>query len=71
VKARNRAWAEELKLLDKIEKERGLSEEEKVRRRVLVTNLEASFLHEEISWRQKYRVRWLKEGDDKCLNIHI
>jgi hypothetical protein len=36
-----------------------------VRRRVLVTNLEASFLHEEISWRQKYRVRWLKEGD-KC-----
>jgi hypothetical protein len=29
VKARNRAWAEELKLLDKIEKERGLSEEEK------------------------------------------
>ena len=62
VEARNKAWAEELKLLDRFEEDRGLSEE-KERRRVLATDLEASLLQEEISWRQKSRVRWLMEGD--------
>jgi hypothetical protein len=42
-----------------------LSEEEKERRRGLALELEASLLQEEICWRQKSRVRWLKEGD-KC-----
>jgi hypothetical protein len=37
----------------------------KERRRELVTGLEASLLQEEICWRQKSRIRWLKEGD-KC-----
>jgi hypothetical protein len=62
---RNKAWAEGLKLLDRFEEDKGLSEEEKERRRVLTIDLEASLLQEEISWRQKSRVRWLKEGD-KC-----
>ena len=65
VEARNKAWAEELKQLDRFEEDRGLSEEEKERRRVLTTDLETSLLQEEISWRQESRVRWLKEGD-KC-----
>ena len=34
-------------------------------RRGLVSDLEASLLQEEICWRQKSRIRWLKEGD-KC-----
>jgi hypothetical protein len=65
VEARNKAWVEELKVLDRLEEDRGLSEEEKERRRALATDLEVSLLQEEISWRQKSRVRWLKEGD-KC-----
>jgi hypothetical protein len=65
VGARTKAWAEELELLDSIEEGRGLSEEEKERRRGLALELEASLLQEEICWRQKSRVRWLKEGD-KC-----
>jgi hypothetical protein len=63
VEARNKAWTEELKLLDRTKEGRGLSKE-KVRR-LLATDLEASLLQEEISCRKKSRVRWLKEGD-KC-----
>jgi hypothetical protein len=65
VGARNKALAEELELLDRSEEVRRLSKEEKERRRSLVSDLEASLLQKEISWRQKSRVRWLKEGD-KC-----
>jgi hypothetical protein len=65
VGVRNKAWAEELESLDRIEEVRRLSEEEKERRRLLASDLEASLLQEEIIWRQKSRVRWLKEGD-KC-----
>jgi hypothetical protein len=65
VGSRNKAWAEELELLDSYEEGRGLSDEEKERRRELVTGLEASLLQEEICWGQKSRIRWLKEGD-KC-----
>jgi hypothetical protein len=65
VGVRNKAWAEEVQLLDSIEESRGLSEEEKERRSKLVADLEGSLLQEEICWRQKSRIRWLKEGD-KC-----
>jgi hypothetical protein len=41
---RNKAWAEELDLLDSYEVDRGLSEEENERRRRLVSDLEASLL---------------------------
>jgi hypothetical protein len=50
VGARNKAWAEELELLDRSEELRGLSEEEK-ERRLMASDLEASLLQEEISWR--------------------
>ena len=65
VEIRNKAWAEELESLDRSDEERGLSEEEKERQRALASKLEASLLQEEICWRQKSRVRWLKE-EDKC-----
>jgi hypothetical protein len=54
-----------LKVLDSIEEVRLLTEEEKERKRQIGRELEASLLQEEISWRQKSRIRWLKEGD-KC-----
>jgi hypothetical protein len=41
--ARNKASAEELELLDRSEEVRRLFEEEKERRRILVSNLEALF----------------------------
>jgi hypothetical protein len=65
VRARNKTWVEELELLDRSEETRGLSKEENERRRRLASDLRASLLQEEISWRQKSRVRWLKERD-KC-----
>jgi hypothetical protein len=45
--------------------ERGLSEEERMRKSILCRDLEKALLQEEISWRQKSRIKWLKEGD-KC-----
>ena len=51
VGARNKVWAEEQELLESYEECRGLLEEEKERRRGLVTDLEASLLQEEICWR--------------------
>jgi hypothetical protein len=44
VGTRNKAWAEELESLDRSEEERGLSEEEKERRRLLASELKASLL---------------------------
>jgi hypothetical protein len=65
VRERNKASCEELKALDKTEEGRQLTEEEKLRRSQIARELEATLLQEEMSWRQKSRIRWLKEGD-KC-----
>jgi hypothetical protein len=65
VRERHKASCEELKLLDRIEEGRQLTEEEKTRRRQVSRDLEATLLQEEISWKQKSRIKWLKEGD-KC-----
>jgi hypothetical protein len=65
VREKNKASCEELKELDRTEEVRQLTEEEKDRKRQISRELEASLLQEEISWRQKSRIRWLKEGD-KC-----
>jgi hypothetical protein len=56
---------EDLCTLDRLEEQHGLSPEEKVRKCVVIRDLENSILQEEISWRQKSRVLWLKDGD-KC-----
>jgi hypothetical protein len=56
---------EELKSLELAAEGGGLSEEDKERKRLLCRDLERSLLQEEICWRQKSRIKWLKEGD-KC-----
>jgi hypothetical protein len=65
VEFRKKALLEELNALDCLEEERGLVSEEKLRKSVVISELEHATLQEEISWRQKSRVLWLKEGD-KC-----
>jgi hypothetical protein len=65
VEFRKKALLEELNSLDRLEEERGLDPEEKLRKPMVIMELEQVTLQEEISWRQKSRILWLKEGD-KC-----
>jgi hypothetical protein len=58
VRERNKTSEEELKSLDRIEEGRQLTEEEKARRSRITRELEATLLQEEISLRQKLRIRW-------------
>jgi hypothetical protein len=60
-----RERVEELKSLELAAEGGGLSEEDKERKRL---HLERSLLQEEICWRQKFRIKWLKEGD-KCTKV--
>jgi hypothetical protein len=61
-----KARLEDLCKLDRLEEEeRGLDFDELLKKNLIASDLERIILQEEISWRQKSRVLWLKEGD-KC-----
>jgi hypothetical protein len=68
VEFRKKALLEELNSLDCLEEDRGLVDEEKLRKSVVICELEHVTLQEEISWRQKSKVLWLKEGD-RCIKF--
>jgi hypothetical protein len=56
--------------LDNLEEERILVEEERVRRAKVKADLENVAIMQEVSWRQKSRVTWLKEGDHNTRCFH-
>jgi len=62
VESHKKTLLEELRILDGLEEERALVAEEKLRKIMVISELEKATLLEEISWWQKLRALWLKEG---------
>jgi hypothetical protein len=60
----------DLRELDATEEVRALGSEELSKKGEVSRELEACLLMEEVSWRQKSRILWLKEGD-KCSKFSI
>jgi hypothetical protein len=65
IERNKRILIKDLQVFDRHEESRALNEEELLRKVEVVRELERCTLMEEVSWRQKARVMWIKEGD-KC-----
>jgi len=68
VERKKKLLLEEQCLFSIIKEGRALGVEETMKKAEIVSELERSTIMEEVSWRQKYRILWLKQGD-KCMNF--
>jgi hypothetical protein len=62
-KIKNKNLMELLRVLDGLKEERVVVAKEKLRKIMVISELEKATLLEEISWRQKSRSVWLKDGE--------
>ena len=70
IRVKKREILHELEVLDRLESEGGLVEDQGVRMVALRNELDEVLSREEISWRQKVRTKWVKDGDVNSSYFH-